>query len=95
MVADVTGWNQLMNGTVVSAVYEAYNTPLGGYLLLLLFVVISAIIILNAGVEVAFIIGIIFFGAFNSWLNDGSFYVILTILAVELTGVFYNLLVKT
>lgn len=96
-MADVTGWSLLMNGSIGQAAYEAYNVPLNGYLLLLIFVVISAILLLNAGVEIAFIIGIIFLGAFSigGWLNSYSLNIIITILAFELASVFYKLIVKT
>jgi hypothetical protein len=104
MTANVPGWDLLMNGTIVSAAYVGYNEPLSGYLLLLLFCTLSAILILNSGVEVSFIIGIIFFGAFSAgpsiiggepWLNTTSFNIILVILALELTSVFYKMLTKT
>lgn len=96
-MANVVGWDLLMNGSIGAAAYTSYNTPLNGYLLLLIFIVISAILVLNAGVEVAFIIGIIFLGAFSmgDWLNPYSLNIIITILAFELASVFYKLIVKT
>lgn len=104
VIANVTSWNLLLNGSIGAAAYNAYDTPLNGYLLLLLFCVITAIILLNAGVEVSFITGLIFFGAFSvgpsitggaAWLNATSFNIILVILAMQLTGVFYKLITKT
>ena len=104
MVFSNASWNYLVNGSLGSAVYTGYNDPLEGYLLLLLFIVVSAIILLNAGVEVSFIIGLIFFGAFSvgpsitgdtSWLNSVSFYTMLIILATELAASIYKFITKT
>lgn len=104
MVADVTGWSQLMAGNITEAAYVGYNDPLQGYLLLLVFCVVEAILFLNSGVEISFIMGIIFFGAFSvgpsiagtaPWLNTYSVNIILIILAVQLASVFYKLIVKT
>lgn len=101
--SNVTGWSQLISGRIIEASYVSYNTPLAGYLLLLLFVVISAILFLNAGIEISFIAGVIFVGVFATlsaidggvWFNVVSRNVMIVILAVELASVLYNFIVKT
>ncbi len=103
VTGNVTGWSSLIEGRIIEAAYVGYNTPLAGYLLLLLFLVITTILILNAGVEVSFVTGLIFLAIFLSieainggaWFNQVSLSIILIVLAAELAGVFYSLVVKT
>lgn len=102
---NATGWNELMNGSIGNAAYLSFNTPLNGYLLLLLFCVVTAILILNTGVETSFVVGCLFLAVFSTlpyldgitlgWLNSTSFSLILLILGAELGGVFYKFITKT
>lgn len=104
-VSNVTGWDALMEGRIAEAAYRGYDNPINGYLLTILFIVISSILIINTGVEISFIIGIIFYGMVSvlpylnggtePWLNPASQGIIILILAAELASTLYNLFVKT
>ena len=105
-MADVAGWLQLMNGHIASALFISLNTGLGGYLMLILFVAVSAVLYIKTqAIEIPFIVGLFFFAIFGigqyivdgtivTWLNSMSFNLILTILIFELGGVLYKVFWK-
>lgn len=98
MAMNVTGWNELINGQVVSAVFTAFDKPIagGGYLLLGFFIVISAVLLLKTNIELTFIIGLIFLGVFSTtdWINVWAKYFIIGILIVEFGAVLFKTFFK-
>jgi hypothetical protein len=97
-VQNVTGWNELINGQVVAAVFTAFDTPIGGggYMLLGLFIVLSAVLVIKTNIEIAFIVGIIFLGVFGTtpWINNWAKYFIIGILIVEFGVILFKTFFK-
>jgi len=95
---NVTGWNELVNGTIVAAAFHALDTPIGGggYMLLGFFVIISAVLIIKTNIELSFIMGLLFLGVFSTldWINVWSKYIIIAILVFELGAVIYKTIFK-
>lgn len=94
-MVNVTGWNELQNGTIVESAYLMYNTSFGGSFLLVMFVVLQATLLIktkNAGLT--FGIGAIFLAMFYSMLNAMGIHIIITILIFEMAGAFYQYFFK-
>jgi len=93
MIADVAGWTNLTNGNVVSAVFTAYNEPFGGYLIFLLYVVITLVLWLRTqSIELCTIISFIFLGSFlvTPWFNTTTLGLAILITAFELGATIFK-----
>ena len=97
-MVNVTGWNELMDGNITSAAYAVYNSSLEGYLLLILFVAISALLFMRTqNIELTFTLGVIFFTVFAvgfQWMDPVQYGIVLVILVFELAGIFYKIFFK-
>lgn len=97
-MVNVTGWNELMAGNITSAAYVVYNNSLEGYLLLVLFVVLSALLYMRTdNIELTFTLGVIFFAVFVvgfHWMGPVQYGIVLLILVFELAGILYKIFFK-
>lgn len=93
----VPGWDELMNGEPGLAAYKALDQPMGGYLILILWIVISFVIITKTGSwELSFTLGIIF-GVFflsSEWFGSAQKVVFLLILILQLTVTLFRIASK-
>lgn len=93
MIADVTGWANLTSGNVVTAVFNAYNEPFGGYLIFLLYVVISLILwVRTQSIELCTMMSFIFLGSFlvTPWFNNITLGLAILITAFELGATIFK-----
>ena len=97
-MVNVTGWNELMNGSIAGAAYSVYNASLEGYFLVVLFIALSALLFMRSqSIELTFTIGVIFFSVFAvgfQWLDPIQYGIVLVILVFELAGIFYKIFFK-
>ena len=97
VLTNVTGWTDLMSGNVVTAVYNVYNTPIGGYLILLLYIVISLVLWARTqSIELVAIMSLLFSASFliSPWLNSTGIGIVMVITAFELALVAFKFLTK-
>jgi len=91
-MTNVTGWNELMNGTVVKASYLVFNSSFGGFFLFAFWLLINILVyIKQQDPLLPFVIGLILFSLFYNYLNPTSIYLMIIILAFEMAGVLYNI----
>jgi hypothetical protein len=96
-MVNVTGWNELMNGSITTAAYTVYNSTLEGYLLLVLFVALSLFLYMRTdNAELVFTVGIIFFVTFvvTGWMSPLQYGIVILILVFELAGILYKVFFK-
>lgn len=96
-MADVTGWSDLMSGNVVTAVFNVFNTPMGGYLVFMLYIVISLVLWARTqSIELVAIISLLFCSSFlvTPWFNDITIGVTIVITAFELALVAFKAFAK-
>lgn len=97
VLENVTGWNELMNGQVVTASFMALNDPWGGYLIFVLYVLISAVLWSRTGsVELVTIMNLLFLGSFLvfPWFNAVTMGLSIIIFAFLLSATLYKFFVK-
>lgn len=95
--ADVNGWTELMNGEIVMAAYNALNTPLGGWLIFIFYLIISLVLWSRTNsVETPTVISLIFLSSFlvTPWFNATTFGLAVIITAFELGLVIYRMMSK-
>jgi hypothetical protein len=93
VLTNVTGWQNLTDGNIVAAVFNAYNEPWGGYLILLIYITISAVIYLRTNsIELCTIISFIFLGVFlvSPWFSTKAMGIAIIITAFELGTTLYR-----
>lgn len=94
---DVPGWLNLTNGNVVTAVFNAYNEPLGGYLIFILYIIISLVLWARTqSIELCTIITFIFLGTFlvEPWFNSITLGLAIIIAAFELGATIFKFFAK-
>jgi hypothetical protein len=92
-MADVTGWANLTSGHVVNAVFTAYNTPMGGYLIFLLYITISLILwVRTQSIELCTMMSFLFLGTFliTPWFNNTTLGLAILITAFELGATIFK-----
>ena len=92
-MANVTGWNEMMGGDVPSAVFSMYNNALVGHLMLLFFsVVIVGLLVKTKNPVIAFIVGMIMFGAFYSFFTVWDIGISSIVLIMLIAGSVYSII---
>ena len=90
---NVTGWANLIDAQFVTAVFTAYNEPFGGYLIFLLYVVISLILWTRTqSIELCTMMSFIFLGTFlvMPWFNSITLGLAILITAFELGATIFK-----
>jgi hypothetical protein len=94
---NTTGWAELTDGQVISAVFLMFDTALAGWLVAALFILYQFILFLKTrSLLLCFITGIFFasMGFAASLLQEATLMIIIFMLVLELVGIFYYLVVK-
>jgi hypothetical protein len=97
---NVTGWNQLIDGNIISSSFIMYDTALMGWTIAILFIVYQAMLLLKTrNLVISFITGILFASMYvgstlmsasgNPILKPISIQVIFVILVLELGAILY------
>lgn len=97
VLQNVTGWSELMDGHVVSAAFQALNIPLGGMLILILYILLSLVLwIRTQSVELCTIMSFIFLGIFlvSPWFNKQSIGIAILITVFELGATIFKFIAK-
>jgi hypothetical protein len=97
MVANVTGWTELMNGSLISAVYVMYNTAFVNWFVAILFIVYQFMLILKTrNLTLSWVTGLFFASlyAISVFVKTISIQVIFIILVLELAGILYFVIFK-
>ena len=97
VLENVTGWNELMNGNIVSAAFQALNQPTGGSLILILYVIISLVLwVRTQSVELCTMMSFIFLGVFLTvpWFNKTTIGIAIIITVFELGATIFKFIVK-
>jgi hypothetical protein len=94
-MANVTGWSELINGSLVKAPYIMFNAAFNGNFLVVPYVVLSATLFVKTkSVVLPFILGIIMYIRFQSYLSPLSNYIMFTTLLFELAGILWEIFWK-
>lgn len=94
-MTDVDGWSQIQNGSLVEGVYEMYNNAVLGNFLLVLFCTLSATLYLKTkNAVLCFVLGVLFFTIFYSFLTPFGSGTISLILVFELAVALYDIFWK-
>ena len=94
---NATGWTELFNGNLIGAAFTAFDAPLGGWVVAILFVLYQFMLILKTNnMTLAWTTGILFASLFavSQIVKTISVQVIFIILVLELAGILYVLLWK-
>lgn len=96
MVANVTGWSELMQGNLFGAVFNVYDTAVSGWSVFGLFVVFQAVLYIKTrNAVLMWITGVLFAAMYATTvyidviLNRNSIMYIFAILILELAGILY------
>lgn len=94
-MANVTGWNEMMNGSLVQGAYSMYNGALAGNFLTVMFCVLTATLYMKTkNPTLCFIVGLIFYAMFYNYFTASGLGIMIIILIFELGVVLYDLLIK-
>lgn len=97
VIENVTGWNALMTGNITGAAFTALNEPTGGWLILMLFIIITLVLwIRTQSVELCTIISFIFLGVFltQPWFTRETIGIAVLITAFLLGATIFKLVSK-
>jgi hypothetical protein len=86
-----------MDGNITRAVYDSLNAPnvLNGHLLLVGYVVVSALIIIKTkNAVIPFIIGLFFLALFRTWLSALGIKILILVLVFELAVILFRVFWK-
>lgn len=94
---NATGWSELMDGNMISAVYTMFDTAFGGMgivVVILFFVYQMMLYMKTKNITLMWIIGIIFASLYatSSFVEVFSVQIIFLLLVFELAGILYLLL---
>lgn len=92
MVADVIGWAQLYNGSLIAAAYTMYDFYFGGWLVGLLFIVYEFMLLMKTrSLPLGFIMGAMFASLYvgSVYVTQYSAQLIFVMLVFELAGIAY------
>jgi hypothetical protein len=95
-IENVSGWNDLMNGKVISASFNLYSTLLNGWTIAILFVVFQILVYIKTkNIVMMWISGIFFASMYAvSMFSRNSIVFIFAILILELAGIMYYMFFK-
>ncbi len=94
---NVTGWNELFNGNMISAAFVLYDTALIGWTVAILFFVFQFMLYLKTKeLTSGVVIGLIFLGLYVSGtlIKTASLPIMVIMLVFELGGILYFLIWK-
>ena len=96
-MADVEGWAQLMNGSMINAAFVMYDAALAHWTIAILFFVYQIVLLIKTrNITLAWTTGLIFASlyAISAFVKPISIQAIFLILVLELGGILYMLLWK-
>lgn len=98
---NATGWPELLDGNVISAVYTMYNAPspygLAGWTVIILFLVYQFMLLLKTrDLTISWVTGVIFVSmyALSTFVKPITVPILFVILVFELGGILYYLIWK-
>jgi len=94
---NATGWNELFNGQLISAVFTMYDTALLGWTVAILFFVYQFMLLMKTkNLTLSWVTGIIFLALYATtfFVKTMSLQVMFILLAFELGGILYFILWK-
>jgi hypothetical protein len=97
IIENVTGWSELINGNVTGAAFQALNVPLGGSLILILYIVLSIVLwVRTQSIELCTIMSFIFLGVFLTvpWFTKETIGIAIIITVFELGATIYKFIAK-
>lgn len=97
VLENVTGWNALMSGNITGAAFSALNEPTGGWLILMLYIVIILVLwIRTQSVELCTIISFLFLGVFlvAPWFTKQTIGIAVIVTAFLLGATIFKLVSK-
>ena len=98
--SNLTAWQHLMNGSLIKAAYQAYNIPFSisgiqDYPLGILFIIFMIVLYIQSrNITLHFIVSLILFAIFFTWIPAIIKGVIIVILVLELAGIIYAWIVR-
>lgn len=94
-MTNVTGWEELMNASIVDAVYVMFNESLYGNLIMLLWMTLSAVLYMKTkNIGLTFFLGILSFSVFYGMLTPLSINIMTLVLIIELGIALYQIFWK-
>lgn len=100
-MANVTGWNELFAGNVITSAFKLYDVALNGWAVAVLFFLFQALVYIKTrNFTTMWVTGILFVSMFatstfvNVILKQDSLVFIFAILILELGGILYYLLFR-
>jgi hypothetical protein len=97
VLQNVTGWEELMSGQMVTAAFTALNVPFGGYLIFLLYIAVSMVLwIRTQSIELCTIMSLLFMGSFlvTPWFNTTTITLTIIIFVFEIAATGYKFFTK-
>jgi len=94
---NVTGWDELFNGNMISAAFVLYDTALLGWTVAILFLVFQFMLFMKTkDLTIGFVIGLFFLGLYatGQLIKSTSLPVMVIMLVFELGGILYFILWK-
>jgi hypothetical protein len=93
-VTNATGWTELMDGEMISAVYTMFDTAFGdmGLIVIMLFVVYQTMLYVKTqNLTLLWVIGVMFTSLYATtrFVNSTAVPILFFILVFELAGIFY------
>lgn len=90
MVGNVTGWNELINGSIISASTVLYSAAFNDWYITLMFLTFKVMLFIGIrSVTLSFVTSIIFISVFRGELDTVMLSILGSILAFELAGILY------
>jgi hypothetical protein len=96
-LTNVTGWSDLIDGNIGLAAYNALNVPLGGWLIMIFWIVITFIIVTRTNSwELSTIVGLIFTALFLTvpWFQPAQIVGAILFLVFQLAIVWFRMAAK-
>ena len=97
VVANVTGWNELMQGKIVGSAFNMFDTAFGGWFVAILFFTFQTLLYMKTkNTTITWVSGLMFASLYaaSAFMNAETNYILFITLALQLAGVIYMIFTK-
>jgi len=96
-VENVTGWNELMEGKLINAVFTMFDTAFAGWFVAIIFFTFQILLYMKTkNVTITWVSGLMFASLYAAsvFMNPESNYIMFIALSIQLAGVLYMIIMK-
>jgi hypothetical protein len=96
-MTNVTGWDELMEGSIFKSVFNMYDAALNGWFIAIVFFTFQSVLYIKTkNTTLTWVTGLLFASLYaaSAFMNEYTNYILFITLVIQLAGIFFMMITK-